>query len=135
MRTQTLAAATATGLALALATALPAAGANGHHAKAGGKHPAGTASGPASFSVGQLQAQTVGAAGCGTNDAGEPTIHVSKDNLVGLGSERGIGNGSEFWSGTQVGGSTAASACGLTYDGQPNGVAGFGASGGDVDEA
>ena len=134
MRTKTLALATATGLALALATALPAAGANGH-AKGGGKHSPGTASGPTSFSVGQLQAQTVGASGCGTNTSGEPSIHVSKDNLVGLGSERGVGNGTDFWSGTQVGGTTAANACALTYDGQPNAVAGFGGSGGDVDEA
>src|SRR5947209_7335621 len=135
MRTQTLAAATATGLALALATALPAAGANGHHTKAGGKHSPGATSGSSSFSVGQLQAQTVGASGCGTNTAGEPSIHVSKDNLVGLASERGVGNGTDFWSGTQVGGTAAANACALTYDGQPNAVAGFGASGGDVDEA
>src|SRR5437763_9295767 len=98
MRTQTLATAAAAGLALALATALPAAGANGHHAKAAGKHKGGTTSGSTSFNVGQLQAQTVGAAGCGTNDDGEPSIHVSKDNLVGLGSERGLGNGSDFWS-------------------------------------
>ena len=135
MRTQTLAAATATGLALALATALPAAGANGHHTKAGGKHSPGATSGSSSFSVGQLQAQTVGASGCGTNTAGEPSIHVSKDNLVGLASERGVGNGTDFWSGTQVGGTAAVNACALTYDGQPNAVAGLGASGGDVDEA
>ena len=80
--------------------------------------------------MGQLQADTMGAAGCGTNTDGEPSIHVSKDNLVGIGSERGLGNGSDFWSGTQVGGTTAANACALTYDGQPNAV-GFGASGGD----
>src|SRR3954466_15551355 len=134
MRTQTLAAATATGLALALATALPAAGAN-NHTKAGGKHSPGATSGASSFSVGQPQAQTTGSAGCGTNTAGEPSIHISKDNLVGLASERGVGNGTDFWSGTQVGGTTAANACALTYDGQPNAVAGFGASGGDVDEA
>ena len=134
MRTQTLAAATVGGLALALATALPAAGADPHPKAAHGKHPA-TTTGSASFSTGQLQAQTVGAPGCGTNIAGEPAIHVSKDNLVALGSEDGLGGGSEFWSGTQVGGSAAATACQLTYDGQPNAVAGFGASGGDVDVA
>ena len=83
MRTRTLATASAAGLALALATALPAAGANGHQAKAGGKHKPATSSGPTSFSVGQLQADTVGASGCGTNTSGEPSIHVSKDNLVG----------------------------------------------------
>jgi len=136
MRTQTLATATAAGLALALATALPAAGANGHHNAPGGKHrAAATTAGPATFNVGQPQASTVGAAGCGTNPDGEPSIHVSKSNLVGLASERGVGNGSDFWSGTQVGGTTGAGACALTYDGQPNAVAGLGASGGDVDEA
>jgi hypothetical protein len=134
MRTQTLATAAVGGLALALATALPAVGAKAtHQPKAGGKHPA--AAGATTFSTGQPQAQTVGAPGCGTNDAGEPAIHVSKGNLVGLGSERGLGGGSEFWGGTQVGGTTGASACQLTYDGQPNAVSGFGASGGDVDEA
>jgi len=89
---------------------------------------------PAAFSAGQLQAQTVGATGCGTNSAGEPSIHVSKNNLVALGSEDGLGAGSEFWSGTQVGGTSTAKACGLTYDGQPNAF-GVGASGGDVDVA
>ena len=120
MRSRTVAAAVtaaAGGIGLAVATALPAAGVGD------------------TFSVGQLQAQTVGAPGCGSNDAGEPAIHVSKDNLVALGSERGLGGGSEFWGGTQVGGTTAASACQLTYDGQPNAVSGFGASGGDVDVA
>ncbi|HMC68072.1 MAG TPA: hypothetical protein VKJ07_02860, partial [Mycobacteriales bacterium] len=129
-----LATAAVGGLALALVTAVPAAGAKStHQPKAGARHAAAT--GASTFSTGQLQAQTVGAPGCGTNDAGEPAIHVSKDNLVGLGSERGLGGGSQFWGGTQVGGTAAASACQLTYDGQPNAVAGFGASGGDVDEA
>src|SRR5205823_1121194 len=114
MRTQTLATATAAGLALALATALPAAGANAHHSTPGGKHHAATTAGPATFNVGQPQADAVGAAGCGTNPDGEPSIHVSKANLVGLASERGLGNGSDFWGGTQVGGTTAAGACSLT---------------------
>jgi hypothetical protein len=87
------------------------------------------------FAYGEMQATTVGQSGCGTNQAGEPAIHVSKDNLVGLGSENGLGGGSVYWTGTQVGGSTAASACGLTYDGQPNAVSGIGASGGDIDTA
>jgi hypothetical protein len=89
---------------------------------------------PARFAAGQLQTQTPGKAGCGTNNAGEPSIHVSKTNLVALGSEDGLAAGSEFWSGHQVGGTSTASACGLTYDGQPN-AAGVGASGGDVDIA
>ena len=117
MRIRTLATVSVGGLGLALATSLPAAGVGD------------------TFDVGQLQAQTVGAPGCGSNDAGEPAIHVSKDNLVALGSERGLGGGSEFWGGTQVGGSTAATACQLTYDGQPNAAGGVGASGGDVDVA
>jgi len=88
----------------------------------------------ATFAVGQLQAQTVGQTGCGTNAAGEPSIHVSKTNLVGLGSENGLGNGSEFWAGHQVRGASPSAACALTYEGQPNAV-GIGASGGDVDVA
>ncbi|MDQ1752265.1 MAG: hypothetical protein QOE71_3321 [Pseudonocardiales bacterium] len=88
----------------------------------------------ASFAVGQPQATTVGASGCGTNVAGEPSIHVSKSNLVGLGSENGLGGGSEYWRKTQVGGA-GASACALTYSGQPNAVGGTGASGGDIDTA
>ena len=87
------------------------------------------------FAYGELQATTAGQSGCGTNTAGEPAIHVSKDNLVGLGSENGLGGGSVYWTGTQVGGSTSAQPCALTYDGQPNAVSGFGASGGDIDTA
>jgi hypothetical protein len=87
------------------------------------------------FGYGEMQSQTVGASGCGTNTAGEPSLHVSKDNLVGLGSEEGVGSGSEFWRATQAGGSTSASACGLTYSGQPNAVSDVGASGGDIDTA
>ena len=87
------------------------------------------------FASGQLQAQSVGASGCGTNIAGEPSIHVSRTNLVGVGSEDGLGGGSEFWRGTQVGGTSNASACALTYSGQPNAVSGIGASGGDIDTA
>ncbi|HEV7172746.1 sialidase family protein [Pedococcus sp.] len=90
---------------------------------------------PNAFASGQPQAQSVGAAGCGTNTAGEPSIHVSRSNLVGLGSEDGVGSGSEFWRSTQVGGTTAASPCGLTYSGQPNAVSHIGAAGGDVDTA
>jgi hypothetical protein len=88
----------------------------------------------ATFALGQPQATTVDAAGCGTNNAGEPSIHVSKDNLVGLGSENGIGGGSVYWRQTQVGGA-GASACALKYSGQPNAVGGIGASGGDIDTA
>ena len=86
--------------------------------------------GSASFASGQLQSQVVGSAGCGTNYAGEASIHVSKANLVGLASEDGLGGGSEFWRG-----GSAADGCGLEYRGQPNAVGGFGASGGDVDTA
>lgn len=93
-----------------------------------------TASAPASFSYGQPQGQTVGAPGCGTNTAGEPSLHVSKANLVGLGSENGIGGGSVFWRNPQVGGS-GASPCALKYSGQPNAVSGVGVAGGDIDTA
>lgn len=96
---------------------------------------AATGSGSGSgFVTGQPQATTVGTGGCGTNTAGEPSIHVSKANLVGLGSENGVGGGSVYWRGTQVGG-TGAGACALTYSGQPNAVGGVGASGGDIDTA
>ena len=101
----------------------------------------GTAAGAATngtvgnFNFGEMQGATVGQSGCGTNQAGEPSIHVSKDGLVGLGSENGLGGGSEYWSATQAGGTTAASGCDLTYDGQPNAVGGIGASGGDIDTA
>lgn len=87
------------------------------------------------FGYGQLQSTTVGTAGCGTNTAGEPSLHVSKDNLVGLGSEEGVGSGSEYWRVHQVGGSTGASACAPVYSGQPNAVSKIGASGGDIDTA
>ncbi len=87
------------------------------------------------FSYGELQAQVVGQSGCGSNIAGEPSIHVSKNNLVGLGSEDGLGGGSEYWRATQVGGTTAAQGCDLVYAGQPNAVGGVGASGGDIDTA
>ncbi|MGH8859655.1 MAG: hypothetical protein ACRDVG_00210, partial [Jatrophihabitantaceae bacterium] len=66
--------------------------------------------------------------------AGEPSVHVSKANLVGLGSENGVGGGSVYWRGTQVGGA-GASGCALTYSGQPNAVGGVGLSGGDIDTA
>jgi hypothetical protein len=87
------------------------------------------------FGYGEMQSATVGASGCGSNTAGEPSLHVSKDNLVGLGSEEGVGSGSEYWRDTQVGGSSSASPCALVYSGQPNGVSHVGASGGDIDTA
>lgn len=87
------------------------------------------------FAFGEMQGQTVGGAGCGTNTAGEPSIHVSKANLVGLGSEEGLGTGSQYWRATQVGGTTTTSPCGLIKSGQPNAVNQIGASGGDIDTA
>jgi hypothetical protein len=121
----------------ALATAGFVSGAN---AKGGGSKPAKSAHGHATagsstFSTGQLQAQTVGATGCGTNTAGEPAIHVSRSNNVLLGSEEGLGGGSELWRGLGALGGSTASGCGLEYRGQPNAVQGFGASGGDIDLA
>jgi hypothetical protein len=88
------------------------------------------------FDYGQLQSATVGGSGCGTNSAGEPAIHVSRANNVFLGSELGLGGGSELWRGLGALGGTGASGCGLEYRGQPNAVmSGLGASGGDIDLA
>jgi hypothetical protein len=89
----------------------------------------------AGFGYGQPQSQTVGARGCGTNSAGEPSVHVSKADLVGLGSEQGLAGGSEYWRVPRAGGTSSASPCGLKYSGQPNAVSGVGLSGGDVDTA
>jgi hypothetical protein len=77
----------------------------------------------------------VGAKGCGTNTDGEPSIHVSRANDVFLGSERGVGSGSDLWRGLSSVGGSGASGCRLEYRGQPNGVGGVGASGGDIDIA
>ena len=88
------------------------------------------------FSFGQLQSTTVGASGCGTNAAGEPSLHVSRANNVFLGSELGVGGGSQLWRGLGAVGGSGASGCGLEYRGQPNAVGtGIGASGGDIDIA
>ncbi|HEY0515511.1 MAG TPA: sialidase family protein [Solirubrobacteraceae bacterium] len=89
----------------------------------------------AHFSFGELQSATVGASGCGENAAGEPAIHVSRANDVFLGSELGVGSGSELWRGLGALGGRGANGCGLEFRGQPNGVAGKGASGGDIDVA
>lgn len=109
-------------------SALPAAAGAGIH-----KHL--RAAVASTFAYGQPQAQTVGAPGCGTNTAGEPSIHVSRSGLVGLGSENGLGGGSAYWRASQSGGTSSTSACALAYSGQPNAVAGVGASGGDIDTA
>jgi hypothetical protein len=87
------------------------------------------------FSYGELSAAAVGSTGCGENSAGEPAIHVSRSDNVFLGSELGLGGGSELWRGLGALGGSGASGCGLEYRGQPNAVAGVGASGGDVDIA
>jgi hypothetical protein len=87
------------------------------------------------FSYGELRTGTIGATGCGTNNAGEPAIHVSHGDGVFLGSENGLGGGSELWRGLGALGGTGASGCGLEYRGQPNAVSGAGASGGDIDLA
>jgi hypothetical protein len=87
------------------------------------------------FSYGQMQSATIGATGCGTNLAGEPAIHVSRADNVFLGSELGLGGGSELWRGLGKTGGSGASGCGLEFRGQPNAVSGFGLSGGDIDVA
>jgi hypothetical protein len=87
------------------------------------------------FSFGELATSAVGSAGCATNIAGEPAIHVSRVDNVFLGSENGVGSGSELWRGLGGLGGSGASGCGLEYRGQPNAVSGAGASGGDIDLA
>jgi hypothetical protein len=87
------------------------------------------------FSYGQLRTGAIGSTGCGTNNAGEPAIHVSRTDNVFLGSENGLGAGSELWRGLGAPGGMGASGCGLEYRGQPNAVSGVGASGGDIDLA
>ena len=91
--------------------------------------------GGSAFSVGQMQASAVGASGCATNSDGEPAIHVSVANTLLLGSERGLGGGSDVWRQVSTTGGPGASGCSLEYRGQPNAVAGVGASGGDIDLA
>src|SRR5947207_416552 len=88
-----------------------------------------TASAANTFSFGQPQADTVGATGCGANTDGEPAIHVSRANDVFFGSERGLGGGSDAWRALGAVGGPGANACHQAeYRGQPNGVAGAGAS-------
>ncbi|GAC1445481.1 MAG: hypothetical protein NVSMB55_26840 [Mycobacteriales bacterium] len=96
--------------------------------------PAPTGGGAPSFSVGQLNGVALANSGCGTNTAGEPSLHVSRAGLTVLGSESGLGGGSQVWTGSGPGGN-GASACSLSYQGQPNAVGGVGASGGDIDTA
>jgi hypothetical protein len=88
-----------------------------------------------SFSYGELGMSGVGTTGCGTNIAGEPAIHVSRSDNVFLGSENGLGGGSELWRGLGALGGSGASGCGLERRGQPNAVSGLGAAGGDIDLA
>lgn len=91
------------------------------------------------FATGQLQDTAVGntssGSGCGTNVAGEPSIHVSPVNNVFLSSERGLGGGTDVWRGLGQSGGAGASACSLDYRGQPNASQGIGLSGGDTDLA
>lgn len=88
------------------------------------------------FSYGQLQGDRIGGAGCGTNAAGEPSIHVSRANNVFLGSETGLGKGSQLWRGLGLAGGASASGCHLEYRGQPNALTGaIALAGGDIDIA
>ncbi len=127
------AALSAAAIAAALTVAAPPATATPRAARPAASASAGSTVG--GFAYGQLQSTAVGAPGCGTNTAGEPSLHVSKANLVGAGSEEGVGSGSEYWRATQVGGTSTASPCALVYAGQPNAVSKIGASGGDIDTA
>jgi hypothetical protein len=121
-------------VAVCLAVTAPATAAprKGSH----GKPPAPTiAPATSNFSFGQLDAGTLGGTGCGTNDDGEPAVHLSRSDNVFISSERGLGGGSDAWRGLGSLGGAGASACGLEYRGQPNAVSGLGASGGDTDLA
>ena len=124
------------GIVLAGSALAVARGNGAPSAPGGSKHHQDAISGVPSFSLGELQSSLTGAGGCGTNFAGEPTIHVSRAGNVFLGSELGLGGGSELWRGLGVIGGAAASGCDLEYRGQPNAItAGLGASGGDIDLA
>ena len=126
----------ATGAMLALAACV--AGAAGLAGQASAERPASRAADATvgNFNFGQMQSTTIGATGCGTNAAGEPSLHVSRANNVFLGSELGVGGGSQLWRGLGAVGGTGASGCGLEYRGQPNAVTpGTGLSGGDIDIA
>src|SRR4051812_28624994 len=84
-----------------------------HHIKA--------AAAASTFSFGQPNAGAVGATGCGTNIDGEPAIHVSRANDVFLGSEEGLGGGSDLWRALNGLGGAGANACSQAeYRGQPN---------------
>jgi hypothetical protein len=102
-----------------------------------GPHNVKAATTSSNFSFGQPNAGAVGATGCGTNVDGEPAIHVSQSNDVFLGSERGVGSGSDLWRALNGLGGAGANACSQAeYRGQPNVlVGGLGASGGDIDLA
>src|SRR3954447_24852531 len=118
-------------LFLAVGLALPGAAV----AKPGQHHVRGAAT-AATFSFGQPNAGAVGATGCGTNVDGEPAIHVSRANDVFLGSERGVGSGSDLWRALNGLGGPGAGACSQAeYRGQPSAFGGVGASGGDIDVA
>jgi hypothetical protein len=82
------------GLLLAVAVSIVAASGAGARAHKLARHDPAPAS-PASFSYGEPQWDHVGATGCGTNGDGEPAIHVSYANDVFLGSEEGLGGGSD----------------------------------------
>jgi hypothetical protein len=103
---------------------------------AAAKKPKTTVTVAATFATGELQTQTVGASGCGTNTAGEPAIHISRAGNLFAGSEEGVGGGSEVWRQLATAGGAGGSGCALEYRGQPNVVTtGAGASGGDIDVA
>jgi hypothetical protein len=107
-----------------------------HTSHASGARPAGgSAASGSTFSFGQPQGATVGGRGCGTNQDGEPSVHVSQAGDVFLGSEFGLGSGSDLWRALGGVGGAGTGACSLEYRGSPNTVAGVGASGGDIDVA
>lgn len=84
------------------------------------------------FQYGELEVQTAGQTGCGSNSDFEPQVAVSPSGTVLVAAERGLGGGSDVWRAPNGAGGSSATACGLTYVGQPNAVSGVGASGGDI---
>ncbi len=94
---------------------------------------AAAASSVGDFSYGQLGSASVGMRGCGTNAAAEPAIRISPESNVFLGSELGLGAGSQLWRGLGSPGGPGADGCGLEFRGEPN--PGTIAGGADIDLA
>ena len=86
------------------------------------------------FSYGPLQWSNPNQNGCGTNGDGEPAVHVNHAGFLFLGSEEGLGAGSDGWAQNPTTGGPGANACNPIYVGQPNPVP-VANGGGDIDLA